>query len=143
MITALDTSVVIAGLLGWHEAHEESRAALESSAEDWVLPAPALAEAYAVLTRLPSPHRLSPTSAHRLLSESFRERVRVVSLTERETWRLLDSLRDRGIAGGATYDALILACAEKAHATRILTLNRRDFERLAPNAVHLVVPGVS
>jgi len=38
-------------------------------------------------------------------------------------------------------DALILRCARKAGATRLLTLDRRDFERLDLAGVELIVPG--
>jgi predicted nucleic acid-binding protein len=66
---AVDTSVVVAALLGWHEAHEPARRALERglAAERIVMPAPALLEAYAVMTRLPSPHRIRPADAAALL----------------------------------------------------------------------------
>jgi predicted nucleic acid-binding protein len=40
---------------------------------------------------------------------------------------------DRGIRGGAIYDALILACARKAKATTIWTLNAQHFHLFAPD----------
>ena len=46
-----------------------------------------------------------------------------------------------GVYGGATYDALILAAARKGHASRLLTLEARDFLRLDPDGVEVVVPG--
>ena len=46
---AADSSVVVAALLDWHEAHEASRQAAQGA----VIPAHALAETYSVLTRLP------------------------------------------------------------------------------------------
>ena len=45
-----------------------------------------------------------------------------------------------GIAGGAAYDARVLAEARAGGAERLLTLNRRDFERLAPAGIEIVTP---
>ena len=39
---------------------------------------------------------------------------------------------EAGVRGGAIYDALILACARKATATQIWTLNARHFLLFAP-----------
>ena len=138
----MDTSVLIAALLAWHEAHEPALdATLDALRGVVVVPAPALAEAYAVMTRLPAPHRIAPADACELLSGSFEQRVKVVGLTGRETWRFLHENSERGVAGGATYDALILACARKGNAQRVLTLDHRDFLRLAAAEIEIVVPG--
>ena len=73
-ITALDSSVIVAGLLAWHEAHERSfRALVQARRGTIVVPGPALVEAYAVMTRLPAPHRLAPSDAIDLLSGSFED----------------------------------------------------------------------
>ncbi|NLG64599.1 MAG: VapC toxin family PIN domain ribonuclease, partial [Actinobacteria bacterium] len=45
-----------------------------------------------------------------------------------------------GIAGGATYDAHVLACAKQGGAARLATFNRRHFERLELGDMELVVP---
>lgn len=139
---ALDSSVVVAALLAWHERHDAARAELEevlSSEGGVVLPVNALLEAYSVMTRLPSPHRLSPEHAMRLLELTFRESGRLVGPPEGEdAWGFVQSLRQRGIAGGRVYDALIAACARRGGADRILTLNLRHFEGLDPGLSVLV-----
>jgi predicted nucleic acid-binding protein len=104
-----------------------------------VLPLPSLVEAYAVMTRLPAPHRLRPVDAAEILHASLSGRVRVVTLDETLSWQLIASLADAGIAGGRTYDALIAACARAAPADRLMTLNERDFAAVAPD-LHLIVP---
>lgn len=104
-----------------------------------VLPADSLVETYSVLTRLPAPHRLSPADAFRLLEESFHG-VKTVALAATEIWRLLRALAEDQVAGGAVYDARIVAAAVKGGANRILTLNARHFERLAPEGLAVVVP---
>jgi predicted nucleic acid-binding protein len=139
---ALDTSVVIAALLSWHESHEAAAAALEASLADpagAVLPLPALVEAYAVMTRLPAPHRLRPGDAAEVLRSSLEGRVRLVTLGEADAWLLIASLASSGIAGGRAYDALIAACARAAPAERLMTLNARDFAAVAPD-FELIVP---
>ena len=78
--------------------------------------------------------------ARELLSRSFQKRTSVVGLTGNETWRLIHESADSGVAGGSTYDAAILACARKAGADRILTLDRKDFMRLAPDDIEILVP---
>ena len=140
--TAVDTSVLIAGLCAWHEAHAESLRALGSAqqADEFVIPGPALIEAYSVMTRLPSPHRLSPLDAQALLSRSFEGRAAVINLNAAETWRVIREAAARGIAGGAMYDAVILACAAKARAEHLLTLDVSDFARLAPEDIEIVRP---
>jgi predicted nucleic acid-binding protein len=143
-VTAVDTSVVIAALLAWHESHEDALSALiDAGAAELVLPAPALIEAYSVMTRLPAPHRLAPADALELLSGSFEGRAKVVGLGEKESWRFLHRSAKGPVSGGATYDALILACAHKARAARLLTLDRRGFARIGAGEIEIVVPGSS
>lgn len=141
--TAVDTSVAVAALLSWHEAHERALSALEESVgpgRRLVLPAPALLEAYSVMTRLPAPHRLAPGRASEILVGSFESRAKLVALEGAETWSLVRSLASAGIGGGPVYDAQILACAVKAGARRLLTLDERDFSRLDPQGLEIVVP---
>ena len=45
--------------------------------------APALVEAYAVLTRLPPPHRLSPADALALLEADFIHPAKIITLDKR------------------------------------------------------------
>jgi predicted nucleic acid-binding protein len=94
-----------------------------------VLAAPALIETYAVLTRLPPPYRLRPDDALEAMEGSWGG-VGVVAVPAAGTWDLLRTLPIRGVAGGATYDAVIVACARKARVDVILTWNLRHFERL-------------
>jgi toxin FitB len=138
---AVDTSVVVAALLGWHEDHEVARIALERSlvAERLVLPAPVLVEAYAVMTRLPSPHRLSPADAAALLRETFAGAI-PVALDGSKVWQLIDDLESGQVAGGRSYDGHILACARKAGATRLLTFSDRDFLALGDATIEIVRP---
>lgn len=142
--TALDTSVIIAGLLSWHEQHEAAAAELTSllsGPTEVILPLQALVEAYSVMTRLPSPHRLSAKNALDVLEGSLRQRTTVAGLEGGEGWGLVSDLSRRQIAGATSYDGLIVASALKGGAQRILTFNRAHFERLGTEKIEIVVPG--
>lgn len=140
---AIDTSVLVAALLSWHSDHERAFIALEAelaSPEGAVLPLHALTEAYAVMTRLPPPRRLSPGAALAILRDSFRESVTIATLEAEDIWTLLDELAGKGVAGGTTYDAIIAAAARKAGCRGILTLNPRHFSRLTMEGLEVRTP---
>ena len=141
--TALDTSVIVAGLLSWHEHHEAAAAILSELLEsraDVVLPVNALLEAYAVMTRLPPPHRLSARDALEILDGSFRRRSILIGLEGGEAWDLIGDLSQRSITGGTSYDGLIVACARKGGARRVLTFKRAHFERIGTADLEIVIP---
>ncbi len=141
---ALDTSVVVAALLGAHEHHEAARRTIDDALARpgrTVLPAPVLFEAYAVLTRLPAPWRLRAEVAERLLRDTFAEHANLVSLPDDDgAWSIVRNLAHRGLVGGIVHDAHVVACAQAASASSLVTLNRRDFARLDLGAMALVVP---
>jgi predicted nucleic acid-binding protein len=131
---ALDSSVIVAALLSWHEKHRPAASAVEralASKEGIVIPSHALVESYAVMTRLPPPHRLAPADALALLRENFAA-TRLASITGRAFWPVINRLAAAGLGGGITYDALILESATDAGASALLTLNKRDYDRLDP-----------
>jgi predicted nucleic acid-binding protein len=99
-----------------------------------------LLETYAVLTRLPPPHRLAPDAA-RALVEGNLGRWRTIALEARGYWRLVHTAPETNIAGGRSYDALVVACAVRARVRAVLTFNERDFADLVPAGLRLEVPG--
>lgn len=138
----LDTNCVIAAVCSWHEHH--ARAAGEISrrvgrGDTPVVAAPVLVEAYAVLTRLPAPHRLAPSDAFTLLEANFLEGSTLVALDGPSYRSLLYRSKEKGISGGRIYDAVIAACAVKGRATAILTFNDEHFRPFAED-LELVVP---
>lgn len=133
---AVDTSCMVAAVCTWHEHHAAVLGEIErrlDAGERLRVPAPALVEAYAVLTRLPAPHRLSPADAWTLLHANFIEPATIVSLGHASYVKLLRRLASAGIAGGKTYDAVIAECARHARADALLTLNPRHFDPAPPN----------
>ena len=140
---ALDASVIIPALLAWHEHHEAALPVVQRALAEpggALVPLPALLEAYAVMTRLPPPGRLRPQDAATLLRGTFAGRARLAALSDEAGWELLDSLSEAGIAGGATFDAHVLACARSAGAQALATFNRRDFERFGLRGIALIRP---
>jgi predicted nucleic acid-binding protein len=138
-----DTSVMIAAVCSWHEHHAPAARDLEhrlARRETLIVAAPALIEAYAVLTRLPSPHRLSPTDARALLEANFLAGKKLVALEARDYRALLEQAPAQGVSGGRTYDWVIALCATKAKASVLLTLNPRDFESFVTERLEVRVP---
>lgn len=119
-MNAADTSLLVAAFASWHPGH---RAAVEVVAHGAVMPVEhALLETYSVLTRLPPPHRITPTTAalwieRQLGPDVLRPRAASVATLP----RLVATL---DISGGATYDALVGITARDAGMT-LLTRDRR------------------
>lgn len=126
----------------WHEHHEATRTDLERrehAGESIGVACHSLVEAYAVLTRLPPPHRLSPAEAHAVLRGSWKNGAASV-LSPAEHWELLESAAAGSIAGGRTYDALIAACARRAGASVLLTWNLAHFASLGGDGLEVATP---
>jgi predicted nucleic acid-binding protein len=139
-----DTSCMVAALCTWHERHEVAAAEVNrrlGAREALIAAAPALVEAYAVLTRLPPPHRLCPGDALALLDASFIRTGRTVALDAQSYQSLLRESATEGIAGGRTYDAIIARCALRANASALLTFNARHFLPLVSARIAVIVPG--
>lgn len=114
-----DTSVVVAGLSSWHTHHELALPFLTVS------PAAiqhVIAEAYAVLTRLPKGRGVRPTTALQSVRSAFGPERLSLSATELEL--LLERLAPAEIGGGATYDAIVAETARLADAD-LVTLDKR------------------
>jgi predicted nucleic acid-binding protein len=120
-VIAVDTSVAVAALVSWHEAHEQAR----RTAADASIPAYARIETYSVLTRLPPPHRLDARLAAQLLGAWFPAAETVVPST-RLSRTLVERCGEFAVHGGAVYDALVALTAAESK----LTLVTRD-ERAA------------
>ena len=137
---AVDSSVVVAAVLSWHEFHQRAFHSLEKAMAGGALivPLPVLIESYSVLTRLPSPHRLRPEIAYQLLHDSF-EGSLLVGLSHRKAWTFLRECTESATSGGRVYDAVIASAAIEAHANELLTFNPRDFEAFR-DRISIVVP---
>lgn len=122
---------MVAAVCSWHEHHDAAATEIErrlAHGERLAVPAPALVEAYAVLTRLPAPHRLAPVDAWALIEANFVTSARIAALTGGAHVKLLRGLVKHAVAGGRTYDAVIAECARNGKADVLLTLDRRHFD---------------
>lgn len=131
---ALDTSVVIPALAQWHEAHDQVVAELRP---DDRLPQHVALEAYSVLTRLPVPLRVEPsTAAHVLLARFPPPRL---TLPPAQHDALIERLSRAGIRGGAVYDGLVAATAAAAGCLLVTRDRRaaRTYRALEVECTHL------
>ncbi len=103
---AADTSVVVAAFASWHEHHDRARRALDGGLR--LIDHCAL-ESYSVLTRLPAPHRSAAGVVLEFLTARFPQPW--LRLSEAAYTTFIGNLADRGVAGGASYDALVAATA--------------------------------
>jgi predicted nucleic acid-binding protein len=130
----LDTNVLVATCLEDHAQHEPALAVLErilGGKDKGVTSAHALAEAYAVMTRLPKPMRVAPSVATSLLEENVVKHFELIALTGREYATLVIEAGKRGLVGGLLYDALHVACAEKAKVDRMYSWNVGHLQSIA------------
>jgi predicted nucleic acid-binding protein len=126
----LDTSVLVATFYAHHQHHQPSiDLFLRFKKNDACCGAHSLAEIYASLTGRTGRDRVSGDQAMLFLGD-VRERLTVVSLSDREYFKALESSSALGIAGGAIYDAILGHCALKSKAQTIYTWNMKDFLRL-------------
>ena len=140
MRVVVDASCLVAAALPQHEHHRATLADLgrrRTVGHTLIMAAHALLEAYAVLTRLPPPHRLAPADASAILDRTWGP-SESVALTATETWRVLRHHGAAGLPGGRVYDGVIGACAQKAKADELLTWNLRHFADL--RGVRAVTP---
>ena len=138
-----DTSVMVAMVCTWHEHHERAITEMErrlAERESLVIAAPALVESYAVLTRLPPPHRLSPQDAITLIETSFLAEGTLAGLDNKAFRPLLREAADHDIAGGRTYDWVIAACARAVRVKTLLTFNARDFLNFRLDDIDIRIP---
>lgn len=128
-----DASVLVAAVSSWHEHHDRTCVEMERrerGKEELVISAHSLAETYAVLTRLPAPHRLRAADAIALIESNWHD-TPTVQLTGTEMWSALREARRRTMVGGQMYDVLIALAALKAKASTIITWNVRHYQAFA------------
>src|SRR3954447_15261244 len=126
-----DTNVLVAAFVQSHPHHNSARPVIErvkSGRDEGFVGAHSLAEAYAVLTRLPGSHQVAGLVAWQLVTENVLKDFTVVSLSSKEYIETLTRAAKEGIEGGKTYDALTLAAAAKSGVDRIYTTNVRHFQ---------------
>lgn len=131
MLWLADTSVAVPALLASHLAHVEVQDQLAGRILG--LTAHAALETYSVLTRLPGDARLSLEDASKLIAERFDS---IVALAADQAGLLVRTLSQKGIGGGAVYDALIGFTAKQAGGTLLTRDSRARATYLAVGVDH-------
>jgi predicted nucleic acid-binding protein len=91
----------------------------------------AVAELYAVMTRLPVRPRITPEQGL-LFVENVRDYFSVITLSAAEQFQAAAEAARRSPVGAKVYDLLTLKCAAKAGSGRVYALDAAGFARLAP-----------
>ena len=118
-ILAADTSFAVAAFASWHEKHEPARQALDEGAS---LVDHCALETYAILTRLPPPHRAPAAIVRDYLAGQFPGQF--LRLSGGAYRQYVFGLAELGISGGSAWDALVAATA-LAHQGRIVSCDAR------------------
>ena len=140
-LVAVDASVLVAALVGWHERHEAAASAVDAALgrKALLIPAPALIECYALLTSLPAQHRLTHADAYHLMRSSFAT-ARIAGPRTRDSWSALRRWSVAPVGGNDAYDALLVDIAVEAGAKSLLTFRRQEMERFAVAGLAIVEP---
>jgi predicted nucleic acid-binding protein len=125
MILCIDSSVLVAAMLAGEEFHAESNRVLDTGTP--VIYSHGLAEAFSTVTGGGRGMKLSAAIAADVLENDYLPGLTITTLTPGELLRAMNECESRGVRGGAIYDFLHLAAARKAKATKLFTLNVRDF----------------
>jgi len=136
-----DTSVLVAAFVIAHPRHISCLPWLQKVKKkeiEGIFCVHSLIETYSILTKLPLSPRISPALALNLIKENILENFKLVTYGKEDYINLLEDLSSGNIAGGASYDGLILSAAKKVTVDKILTLNVKDFIRVYPQFVRII-----
>lgn len=136
-----DTSVLVAAFVNAHPKHANCLPWLQKVKKkeiEGIISVHSLIEIYSILTTLPLSPRINPALALNLIKENILGDFELVTYGKKDYINLLDELSRGNIAGGASYDGLILNAAIKVTADKILTLNVNDFIRVCPQLVRII-----
>jgi len=139
MITFLDSSIIVAGLVENQASHQECKALLSGAGQLAVF-THVFTEVFNTLTGSRLGFRIPAPVVATLLRERVLPRVQVVELNVDEILGALDQAEMRGVRGGAVFDYLHLAAGHKVQAARMCTLDVDDFKHFHrvgdPEIVH-------
>lgn len=126
----LDTSVLVPALFDEHVHHGPSiRLLSRANKETSFITTHALAECFAVLTRLPGYARTADEVL--LCIQQFQECFAILPLKEPAYLTAMERVAAARMSGGAVFDALHLGAALAAKLQVVYTWNVKHFERLA------------
>jgi predicted nucleic acid-binding protein len=129
MMHFFDTSILVAAFDDRDLHHEKSFSIFSRFAEEGGIAVHTIGETFSILT---GRRGWRASQAFEALETNTADLKKIV-LDSADYLKTCKEAEGLGIRGGAIYDALILACARKAKATQIWTLNARHFEMFAPD----------
>ena len=129
-LAVVDTSVVLALAIAGDPRHEDVVRALKSHVGGLILPDPVLFESAQLVGR-----RFGPTSEARLIRHLVATDWRRMPVIEEDLGRVADLLETYADANIGFADGTIVAMAERLGATRLFTLDRRDFAIIRPRHI--------
>jgi predicted nucleic acid-binding protein len=136
-----DTSVLVPSVLKSHVHHPTARAVLDRIRRHEDLghtSAHALAETFAVLSRMPTKPKLEGQDVLELLENDIIPHFVFVGLPPEDYPQAIRDLVAKGLGGGRIYDLLHLRIAAKLPLDRIYTFNDSEWKTLAPELASLI-----
>jgi len=127
MAVLLDSGFLFASLNSSEAEHQSTIRVLENIREPIVLPVPAITEVAYLLAR-----DINNEAAADFIASLAASELIVETPHEEDYSRSAEILRRYADAKVDFVDALIVAIAERLNITRILTLDRRDFQMIRP-----------
>ena len=70
------------------------------------------------------------TIARKIIENNIKYIAKIVSLSVKDYFKILEKMSDFDLRCGIVYDAIIVECALKSKVDEILTLNPKDFSCL-------------
>jgi predicted nucleic acid-binding protein len=119
------------------EHHAAALKALASSADGFTS-THAIAETFATLTSGRLEVQLTPDEATEVIDANVIRRLQIVDLGLSDYQQAMRNSQTVGARGGAIFDMLHLQAARRGAAKRILTINVRHFQILAPDLKSII-----
>ncbi|MCP5464013.1 MAG: PIN domain-containing protein [Deltaproteobacteria bacterium] len=129
-----DTSVIVAASIAAHPHHNVARPWLAKVLSQKItghLASHALAEIYAVLTRLPLTPALAPDFVKEFLFSEIISAFTIVDLSTKDYRDCVKIAAKLNLKGGAFYDLLHWQACLKKNINHLLTFNLKDFQRFS------------
>lgn len=129
-----DSSVLIAAFVESHPKHKSALSFLMKAKNrefEFLVSAHTIVEVYSVLTSAPFKPKISPKIAKKLIENNIKPTAKIVYLSDKDYFKIVEKMCDSDLKGGIVYDAIIIECALKSKVDEILTLNPKDFSRLS------------
>lgn len=128
-----DSSVLIAAFVEFHPKHKTALSFLAKAKNkefELFVSAHSILEVYSVLTSAPFKPRITSVIAKQLIENNIRSFAKIVYLSDKDYFVIIEKMSSSGLIGGIVYDAIIVECALNSKVDEILTLNPKDFLRL-------------